>query len=58
MRRFKNKKGVVTLLYLEGMHQVLSDNMGSITILKTNNELKAYTHYQEMVAELENANDC
>ena len=56
MRRFKNKNGVVTLLYLEGMNQVISDNDGSITILKTNDELKAYTHYQEIVKDLESTN--
>lgn len=57
MRRFKNKNGVVTLLYLEGMHQVISDNKGSITILKTNDELKAYKLYQEVVIDLESTHD-
>jgi|TARA_R110000823_G_scaffold280662_4_gene398844 hypothetical protein len=53
MRRFKNTKGVVVMMNLKGMHQVHSDNMSSITIYKTNDESKAYLHYQEMVKELE-----
>jgi len=57
MRKFKNPSGSVMLMQLKGMYQVHSDNLGSITILKTTDEYKAVAHYQEMVWELEASND-
>jgi hypothetical protein len=53
MRKFKNNKGIVVMMNLQGMHQVHSDNMSIITIYKTTDETKAHEHYQEMVKELE-----
>ena len=57
MRKFKNPSGTVMLMQLKGMYQVHSDNLRSITILKTTDEYKAVAHYQEMVWELEASND-
>jgi hypothetical protein len=57
MRRFKNNKGTVTLMHLVGMYQVHSDNMRSVTILKTTNKEQAYSYYQGLVKELEKPND-
>jgi hypothetical protein len=56
-KRFQNNEGVVMMMNLKGMHQVHSNNVNGVHILKTTDKQRALTHFQTMVDEMEMLDD-